>query len=243
MKVIFLIDKGDRYASTLPGSSWISLFTTHFVNKDTLSDLLKEPRHSTLIVSSKRSAQAIILAAANSSTTPLPTTTTTTLYTVGFSSQIVLDGLPTLGNTKNSTELAEIIINDYNHGEITNEIVLLTGDKRMDSIPSALRGAGIAFREVQVYRTERDRAGMAAVMKAVREEAAILLVLFSPSGVEYVMEAFKDVKEDWRGYVHFASIGQTSSAAFKTHGIDVVAEAESPDPESMALAITSFALK
>jgi uroporphyrinogen-III synthase len=235
MKTIFLIDDAERYTSKVPGSAWISLFTSHFVNQEALRNLLKGEKSNTLVVSSKRSALAIVQANVEEHDLPI-------LYCVGYSSQQVLGSRITRGNSKNSSDLAEILLEDWKQGMIaTEEIVFLSGDKRMDTIPTALSIANIPFRELEVYRTERDKAGMIELVRNIREETDLLLVLFSPSGVDYLIESLgSDVPENWRSFVHFACIGETTNSALASHGLKAKAQAESPDPDAMAAAISFY---
>ncbi len=84
---------------------------------------------------------------------------------------IVSKGYNVVSFSDYAEELAATIINNYNKESFT----FLSGSMRRDTLPEALKAAGIVFNEVEVYET---------VLTPHKIESAVDgLLFFSPSGV------------------------------------------------------------
>ena len=106
-------------------------------------------------------------------------------------------------------------------------LLFLAGDRRRDTLPEALRAAGLAFDEVTVYRTLPD-----ADLGPFIAEPPGWLVFFSPSGVEAVDEGGLALAR-----FRLAAIGATTAAALAERGLPVAAVAASPTPAALAAAL------
>lgn len=107
-------------------------------------------------------------------------------------------------------------------------LLFLCGNRRRETLPQQLQGAGVPFEEQEVYETH--------VRSDLDFSAPPLpdwLVFFSPSGLEAVQQA--------RGFdpsaVRLAAIGPTTAAALKTAGYAVSAVAADPTPEALVRAV------
>ncbi|WP_406844802.1 uroporphyrinogen-III synthase [Flavobacterium soyae] len=96
------------------------------------------------------------------------------VYCVGLKTKILLseNGFNVVAYTGYASDLAEIISLIYNKESYT----FFSGNLRRDTLPEALREAGIKFNEIQVYETSLQPQKIKANPEAI--------LFFSPSGVE-----------------------------------------------------------
>lgn len=106
-------------------------------------------------------------------------------------------------------------------------LLFLSGNRRLDTLPTLLDRLGIAIEELCVYET-RLRADL-----DLGDEPAGWIVFFSPSGVEAFVGA--DLQAPDAG---FAAIGPTTAAAVDDAGLSVAAVAETPSPDALVEAIS-----
>ncbi|WP_103030499.1 uroporphyrinogen-III synthase [Salinibacter altiplanensis] len=120
---------------------------------------------------------------------------------------------------------------------ITNEapdasLLFLSGNRRRDTLPEALRAAAVPFEEAVVYETH-IRADLG--LPAPKQEA--WLVFFSPSGLDAVRQAADADVQDYR----LAAIGPTTAEALEAEGHVVEAVADTPSPNGLVAALRAAA--
>jgi uroporphyrinogen-III synthase len=116
-----------------------------------------------------------------------------------------------------ASELAEIITLIYNKESYT----FLSGNLRKETLPQALKSAGITFNEIEVYQTTL------APFKISDQENFDGILFFSPSGVESYLTNNKIKNE-----VCFC-IGTTTASALETKKIKNIVIAETPTIEEV----------
>lgn len=114
-------------------------------------------------------------------------------------------------------ELAEIITLIYNKESYT----FLSGNLRKETLPEALKSAGITFNEIEVYQTTL------APFKISDQENFDGILFFSPSAVESYLTNNKIKNE-----VCFC-IGTTTAAALETKKIKNIIIADQPSVEDV----------
>ena len=119
------------------------------------------------------------------------------------------------GTAKDAASLAALIIE---HG--ADEVVLFCGDKRLDTLPVALREEDIPVYEVVVYTTT----GISQKLKRAYDG----ILFFSPSAVGSFFGANK-VSED----TVFFAIGTTTADAIKKHTCNKVIVSETASKETV----------
>lgn len=107
-------------------------------------------------------------------------------------------------------------------------LLFLSGNRRRDTLPDALRTSGVAFDEVVVYETHTR-----TDLSLPRPVGETWLAFFSPSGLEAVGHSDALPLE---GY-WCAAIGPTTAAALRERGLTVHAVAETPSPEGLVTAV------
>jgi len=96
------------------------------------------------------------------------------VYCVGLKTKILLseNGFNVIAYTGYASDLAEIITLIYRNESYT----FFSGNLRRDTLPNALKEAGIKFNEIQVYDTSLQPQKIKTAVDAI--------LFFSPSGVE-----------------------------------------------------------
>lgn len=122
-----------------------------------------------------------------------------------------------------ASELAEIITLIYSQ----NSYTFFSGNLRKETLPQALKDAGIVFNEIEVYQTKL------APFKISSLENFAGILFFSPSGVESYLKENKLKKE-----VCFC-IGETTAAALKGKTKSIVV-AEVPTIEDLIIALIEY---
>ncbi len=122
-----------------------------------------------------------------------------------------------------ASELAEIITLIYSQ----NSYTFFSGNLRKETLPQALKDAGIVFNEIEVYQTKL------APFKISSLENFASILFFSPSGVESYLKENKLKKE-----VCFC-IGETTAAALKGKTNSIVV-AEEPTIEDLIIGLIEY---
>jgi uroporphyrinogen-III synthase len=179
-------------------------------NEDALRSLLPsfQASYRGLIVTSQQAAACFVDAFkdASSSSSSSSSSPSIPCLVVGEKSKILLSTVISEGSivTATSAELLVPLLIEASSSSSTPPWLFLVGDKRLDTIPSALTHHGIAFQELRVYSTcsvKRD-AIMEGVRKALLSDSSLStaaaaqggaggtrrmgFVFFSPSGVTSV---------------------------------------------------------
>lgn len=125
--------------------------------------------------------------------------------------------------------------------------LLIRGDKSMDEIPRALRGAKRAYRSITVYST-RSRTDIPQSTRTVLglstsiadyspdRPASLWLAFFSPSSAAFALEHLHPKVVSSPSTRVFA-IGETTAAWLTSKGITVHAMADQPTPDGMVRAL------
>lgn len=123
-----------------------------------------------------------------------------------------------------ASELAEIITLIYNKESYT----FLSGNLRKETLPEALKNAGITFNEIEVYQTTL------APFKISDQEKFDGIMFFSPSAVESYLTNNKIKNE-----VCFC-VGITTASALETKKIKNIVIAETPTIEEVILEVIEY---
>ncbi|GEC70765.1 uroporphyrinogen-III synthase [Flavobacterium flevense] len=123
-----------------------------------------------------------------------------------------------------ASELAEIITLIYNKESYT----FLSGNLRRETLPSALKNAGITFNEIEVYQTSL------APFKISAEEKFDGILFFSPSAVESYLTNNKIKNE-----VCFC-IGTTTASALEAKKIKQIITPEIPTIEDVIEGVIEY---
>ncbi|RTZ09205.1 uroporphyrinogen-III synthase [Flavobacterium sp. GSP6] len=123
-----------------------------------------------------------------------------------------------------ASELAEIITLIYNKESYT----FLSGNLRKETLPEALKSAGIIFNEIEVYQTTP------APFKISDQENFDGILFFSPSAVESYLTNNKIKNE-----VCFC-VGTTTAAALETKKIKNIVIPETPTIEAVILEVIEY---
>jgi len=107
-------------------------------------------------------------------------------------------------------------------------LLFLSGNRRRETLPKALRAAGVPFDELVVYETHAR-----TDLDVPVSEKTSWLVFFSPSGLQAVTRA-----EDVDVQAHrLAAIGPTTAEALESEGHVVEAVADEPSPDGLVAAL------
>ena len=116
-----------------------------------------------------------------------------------------------------ASELAEIITLIYNKESYT----FLSGNLRKETLPEALKSAGVTFNEIEVYETKL------APFKISEQEKFDGILFFSPSGVESYLTNNKIKNE-----ICFC-VGNTTAKALEANKVKNIVIAETPTIEDV----------
>ena len=142
------------------------------------------------------------------------------VYCVGLKTQSLLtdNGFEVIAYTDYAADLAEIITLIYKSESYT----FFSGNKRRDTLPNALKEAGIVFNEIEVYETTLTPQKIKGTVDAV--------LFFSPSAVESYLADNKLKNE-----ICFC-IGETTASALENKTKNIIV-AEQPTIEDVIEAI------
>jgi len=197
-----------------------SVLDFEYTSEPQLRALLARDPTPTLIVTSPRAAEAIGRLALRA---PVHAGDA---YAVGeeTANRLRALGFKVSGDQSGNAEaLASHIVTAQPSGPLA----FLCGDRRRDTLPNMLNAAGVDFDELTVYRTL-----LLDPPFADAQARFDWIAVFSPSGLE---AAQVDLAFPWGG--RLAAIGRTTADAIAAVGLKADAMAESPSPESLAIAI------
>ncbi len=123
-----------------------------------------------------------------------------------------------------ASELAEIITLIYNKETYT----FLSGNLRMETLPNALKSAGIIFNEIEVYQTTL------APFKISDQEKFDGVLFFSPSAIESYLKNNKIKKE-----ICFC-IGNTTAKALELSKVKNIVIAQIPTIDSVVTEVLDY---
>ena len=148
---------------------------------------------------------------------------TKTVFCVGIKTKdlLELNGFKVDVYMDYASELAEIITLIYNKESYT----FLSGNLRMETLPNALKTAGITFNEIEVYQTTL------APFKISDQENFDGILFFSPSAVESYLTNNKIKKE-----ICFC-IGTTTAKALELNKVKNIIIAETPTIDEVVVAV------
>ena len=151
---------------------------------------------------------------------------TKTVFCVGIKTKDLLEsnGFKVAVYMDYASELAEIITLIYNKENYT----FLSGNLRMETLPNALKSAGITFNEIEVYQTTL------APFKISEQEKFDGIMFFSPSGVESYLTNNKIKKE-----ICFC-IGTTTAKALEFYKVKNIEIAEIPTIDEVVVAVIDY---
>ncbi|AWG20913.1 uroporphyrinogen III synthase [Flavobacterium faecale] len=148
---------------------------------------------------------------------------TKTVFCVGIKTKDLLEqnGFTVSVYMDYAAELAEIITLIYHSETYT----FLSGNLRKETLPQALKDAGITFNEIEVYETKL------APFKISDQENFDGIMFFSPSAVESYLSNNKIKKE-----ICFC-VGNTTAAALEEKKVKQIIIAEIPTIEDTIIAV------
>ncbi|CAG8692418.1 12623_t:CDS:2 [Cetraspora pellucida] len=249
----------DEYEIKLATLSYTSIFLpvlSHvFVNVEELSKILThgpEKKYWGFIATSQKAVKGLKLAWNNSFNDVTEAGSfgrektlwkSLPFFVVGKATAKAADdlNLNTLGlKSGNSESLAEYIIQFHGESNPTAlPLLFLTGDKRLDKLPTRLSEAGIKLEELLVYETRPYGNFSTELENIVKKNRQIdWIVFFSPSGVDVALENL--MKLDLWKTVKIACIGKTTGDYLEKNGIKVHVISPRPEPESLTCSINEY---
>ncbi|GIZ07868.1 uroporphyrinogen-III synthase [Flavobacterium sp. UMI-01] len=151
---------------------------------------------------------------------------TKSVFCVGIKTKELLEqnGFTVVAYMDYASELAEIITLIYNKESYT----FFSGNLRKETLPQALKSAGVTFNEIEVYETKL------APFKISAQENFDGIMFFSPSAVESYLTNNKIKKE-----VCFC-IGTTTASALEAKKIKNIVIPEIPTIEEVILEVIEY---
>ncbi|XP_062988876.1 uroporphyrinogen-III synthase [Elgaria multicarinata webbii] len=135
-------------------------------------------------------------------------------------------------NCGNAEKLAEYMCSR----ESPNSLPLLfpCGALRRETLPTILRGKGIALEGLTVYQTTQHPKLQESLRNYFSQEGVpVSVTFFSPSGVKYCLKQILKLSGDLISQIKFAAIGPTTAEAIAAEGISVSCTASSPTPQDL----------
>ena len=187
----------------------LELIENDFISTQIKSFDLKNINES-LIFTSQNSVESIL------QHPELETLKTKKVYCVGIKTKNLLaeNGFEVIAYTGYAADLAEIITLIYKSESYT----FFSGNKRRDTLPDALKEAGVTFNEIEVYETTLTPQKIKGTVDAI--------LFFSPSGVESYLADNKLKNE-----ICFC-IGETTASALENKTKNIIV-AEQPTIEDV----------
>jgi uroporphyrinogen-III synthase len=103
-------------------------------------------------------------------------------------------------------------------------VAFLRGDRSLPDLPDILERAGIEVEPFELYRTTFQDIDVDTVRSAIAANDPIVVLYFSPSGVEALERLLPDVLELLRSRSHAVPIGATTRRALSTRGYASIAD-------------------
>ncbi|KAK4675603.1 uroporphyrinogen-III synthase [Podospora pseudoanserina] len=185
------------------------------------------------------------------------------VYSVGPATTRALKAVPQVPalqvfgeHTGNGETLAPYILDHYRawykDRESVPALLFLVGDKRRDTIPKVLNGAGWQLDEVVIYGTgemKSFRDDLSQRLQTTADRPRRWVVVFSPSGCDSMLSAL-DLLDESSGKAkpkepnrstYIATIGPTTrDHLIHSFGYEPEVSAEQPSPEGVWNAITGY---
>ncbi|WP_418264402.1 uroporphyrinogen-III synthase [Flavobacterium faecale] len=148
------------------------------------------------------------------------------VFCVGIKTKDLLEqnGFTVVAYMDYASELAEIITLIYNKESYT----FFSGNLRKETLPQALKSAGISFNEIEVYQTKL------APFKISAQENFDAILFFSPSAVESYLSNNKINKE-----ICFC-VGNTTAKALEENKIKKIIVPEIPTIEDVIMEVLAY---
>ena len=113
-----------------------------------------------------------------------------------------------------------------------NESFLLpSSDKLKEEVPKVLNDLGVSWKQATFYRT------VVSDLSDLRNVYYDILVFFSPSGIESLLQNFPDFEQN---NTRIAVFGNTTIQAANQHGLRVDIQAPTPETPSMSMALEKY---
>lgn len=113
-----------------------------------------------------------------------------------------------------------------------NESFLLpSSDKLKEEVPKVLNDLGVSWKQATFYRT------VVSDLSDLRNVYYDILVFFSPSGIESLLQNFPDFEQK---NTRIAVFGNTTIQAANQHGLRVDIQAPTPETPSMTMALEKY---
>jgi len=103
-------------------------------------------------------------------------------------------------------------------------VAFMRGDRSLPDLPDELERAGIEVEPFEIYRTTFQDVDVDTVRSAIAANDPIVVLYFSPSGIEALERLLPDVLESLRSRAHAVPIGDTTRRALATRGYASIAE-------------------
>jgi uroporphyrinogen-III synthase len=105
-----------------------------------------------------------------------------------------------------------------------DRVVFLRGDRSLPDLPDGLARAGIEVESFELYRTTFQSPDIDVVRSAIATNDPMIVLYFSPSGIEALERLLPDALEALRSRAHAVPIGETTRNALTTRGYTSIAE-------------------
>jgi uroporphyrinogen-III synthase len=111
------------------------------------------------------------------------------------------------------------------------KFLLPTSDKLKPEVPAVLNELGVAWKQATFYRT------VVSDLSDLRDVYYDILVFFSPSGIQSLLENFPDFQQN---ETRIAVFGNTTVKAAADNGLRVDIQAPTPETPSMSMALEKY---
>lgn len=244
--VIFKAESGsfDKYTKVLHGSEieveLIPSIEFKFKNIEQLAAKLRSPEaYSGVVFSSPRCAQATKLCNEELSNwkSKLNFSIGETTYAEALSSL----QLETVGkNSGNAQALGEYILKNH---QVPLPLLYPCGNLKQDTLGNILEGK-ISLEPVEVYETVPHVDLQKNLLRVLEDPNLEVLVFFSPSGVNFCTKISEDCKKMTEfSQKKIVSIGPSTTKAIQAKSLKVYAQAETPSPEGLLMALNQHKRK
>ncbi|CCD24900.1 uroporphyrinogen-III synthase HEM4 NDAI_0E00840 [Naumovozyma dairenensis CBS 421] len=133
----------------------------------------------------------------------------------------------------NGDILSDIIVSDLssNNKDNMHEILLLVGKIRRDIIPKKLNDNGFSIKEVIVYETDTLKDNCENFQATLEDNCWV--VVFSPQGIDDILEYIKQNNILTNHKIQIAAIGPTTEKFLNQNGIYEMIVSPKPDAHSL----------
>lgn len=251
--IIFLKNKTeprDKYWEEAEKYDYQSINSVNLIEHNNLPaellDLLNDDNYLTnlkyIIITSQRSVECLYHDILNTVSDKIKDKLLNkTVYTVGPMTAEFLQrcGFKNIkgANTGNGNKLADLIHEELN-GNYEDEILFLVGVIRKDIILKKLTSYGYKIRELVTYETLDLNDNLQRFVKSVKNDCINWIVVFSPQGINEILEYLKYNNENTNCLV--ASIGPTTTEFLIANGIKPVVTSSKPTSDCVLKEISEY---